>query len=79
MSINDEFDALAKYEMACFENEKSFLLRFTTGNPWQLVSIAFSSEIIRFVYVEHSGQHISNSCRRIPFMKWYEEITNESK
>ena len=71
--IKNDLDALAKYEQACFENEKSFLLRFTTWNSWQLASIAFSSEVIRFVYVLYSGQHISHSCRRNEFIKWYEE------
>jgi hypothetical protein len=78
MSINDEFDLLAKYENICFENEDSFLLRFGQGDIWQLASVSFSSEIIRFVYVLHSGAHISNSCERNEFIKWYKEITNEN-
>ena len=74
--IKNDLDALAKYEQACFENEKSFLLRFATWNSWQLASIAFSSEVIRFVYVLHCGQHISNSCKILEFIKWYEENVN---
>lgn len=78
MEINEEFDALAKYERICFENEKSFLLRFANFEAWQLAQISFSSEQIRFTYVQHSGQHISSSIRRNPFIKWYEGIKNES-
>ena len=74
--INDDFDALAKYELCAFDNEKSFLLRFGKGDCWQLAEISFSSEVVRFVYVLHCGQHISDRCGRNAFIKWYNENWN---
>lgn len=71
MTINKELDSLAKYELVCFENEKSFLLRFASAQAWQLVKVSFSSEVIYFTYVLYSGQHIANSCKREDFINWY--------
>jgi hypothetical protein len=69
--MKQDFNALSKYETACFHDEESFLNKFGKGDCWQLLDVYFSSTSMKIVYVLWDGQHISDSYPIDEFIEWY--------
>lgn len=71
--FNDLKCALAvidRYIQIVYDNEESFLDKFTDMRGYDLTSITFDQEFVRIVYIIECGQHVVDSIYITSFIEW---------
>ena len=70
-------NGLTTEERFVYRNEESFTNTFSCCSYegiLDLTSVSFSSERVHFNYVLNSGQHVSDSCTMLDYIKWKETL-----
>lgn len=68
---------LQQEEGIVYRNEESFINMFSCCSYegiLDLTSVSFSSERVHFRCVLNSGQHVSDSCTMLDYLKWKETL-----
>lgn len=64
-------DTLDNWSAIVYDNQSAFLKEFTTGG-WDLVSVTWHNEAMKFVYILKSGQHIADEVKIEEWLKFME-------
>lgn len=73
----DFFECIKFFEKFIYDNEELFLSDFSKMDWFQLISVSFGSENVRYTYLLHDGKTVADAINWNSFFKWYEGIKDE--
>ena len=80
MATKETFKVLMNFENAIKNNEEKFCERFIGLQVFDLYSIHFSTESVKFCAVldyKDNAKHFTDTIKLEEFLKWYNEIYGE--